>query len=333
MHLGVLLQIIALAMLTVDNSLLGIAYVMFAQALSGIAKDLNKMSAKSSIKFLLPKESQRGRLYHWVAFLTGSKNALKGAGFFVGALLLSVFGFQESMVIMMVVLSIILIIGLIFLNQDIGKSQSKAKFKELFSKSRAINILSAARLFLFASRDVWFVVALPVYFQSVLNWPHTQVGAFMAVWVIGYGIVQAFAPKITHLNKNDIKSIPSGRTALFWASVLIIFPLAIASQLYFQWINNSEIIIVAGLILFGIVFAINSSVHSFLILAYARNDGVSLDVGFYYMANASGRLIGTVLSGLIYVWLGLEACLLISSAFLALTALISIALPHPQSET
>jgi len=333
MHLGVLLQIIALAMLTVDNSLLGIAYVMFAQALSGIAKDLNKMSAKSSIKFLLPKESQRGRLYHWVAFLTGSKNALKGAGFFVGALLLSVFGFQESMMIMMVVLSIILIIGLIFLNQDIGKSQSKAKFKELFSKSRAINILSAARLFLFASRDVWFVVALPVYFQSVLNWPHTQVGAFMAVWVIGYGIVQAFAPKITHLNKNDIKSIPSGRTALFWASVLIIFPLAIASQLYFQWINNSEIIIVAGLILFGIVFAINSSVHSFLILAYARNDGVSLDVGFYYMANASGRLIGTVLSGLIYVWLGLEACLLISSAFLALTALISIALPHPQSET
>jgi len=333
MHLGVLLQIIALAMLTVDNSLLGIAYVMFAQALSGIAKDLNKMSAKSSIKFLLPKESQRGRLYHWVAFLTGSKNALKGAGFFVGALLLRVFGFQESMMIMMVVLSIILIIGLIFLNQDIGKSQSKAKFKELFSKSRAINILSAARLFLFASRDVWFVVALPVYFQSVLNWPHTQVGAFMAVWVIGYGIVQAFAPKITHLNKNDIKSIPSGRTALFWASVLIIFPLAIASQLYFQWINNSEIIIVAGLILFGIVFAINSSVHSFLILAYARNDGVSLDVGFYYMANASGRLIGTVLSGLIYVWLGLEACLLISSAFLALTALISIALPHPQSET
>ncbi|MBF0266035.1 MAG: organoarsenical effux MFS transporter ArsJ [Gammaproteobacteria bacterium] len=343
MHLGVLLQIIALAMLTVDNSLLGIAYVMFAQALSGIAKDLNKMSAKSSIKFLLPKESQQGRLYHWVAFLTGSKNALKGAGFFIGALLLSLFGFQESMMIMMAMLIIILIIGLIFLTQDIGKSQSKPKFKELFSKSRAINILSAARLFLFASRDVWFVVAIPVYFQSVLNWEHTEVGAFMAIWVIGYGIVQALAPKLTHLNKKEIKSIPSGKTALFWASLLIIFPLIIALQLYFhlfnfQWLTSSgittnEVIIVAGLILFGIVFAINSSVHSFLILAYARNDGVSLDVGFYYMANAAGRLVGTILSGSVYVWFGLEACLLISSAFLALTAIISMALPHPHSKT
>ncbi len=325
MHIGVLLQIIALAMLTVNDSLLTVTYVMFAQALSGIAKDLNKMSAKSSIKFLIPGQEQQGRLYKWVAFLTGSKNSLKGAGFFIGAALLSAFNFQLSMVFMMAGLVIVMILSLLLLHGDIGKSKAKPKFKQLFSKSKSINILSAARLFLFGARDVWFVVALPVYFQSALGWSNTQVGSFMAIWVIGYGVVQGIAPKITQLKK---ERIPDGKTALIWVTFLMLIPAVIAWQLYYPIIGDSELIIVFGLMLFGAVFAINSSVHSFLILAYSRADGVSLDVGFYYMANAMGRLLGTVLSGAIYQWQGLEACLMVSSLFLLFTVIISFALPR-----
>ncbi len=324
MHIGVLLQIIALAMLTVNDSLLTVTYVMFAQALSGIAKDLNKMSAKSSIKFLIPGQEQQGRLYKWVAFLTGSKNSLKGAGFFIGAALLSAFNFQLSMVFMMAGLVVVMILSLFLLHGDIGKSKAKPKFKQLFSKSKTINILSAARLFLFGARDVWFVVALPVYFQSTLGWSNTQVGSFMAIWVIGYGMVQGIAPKITQLKK---ERIPDGKTALIWAIFLMLIPAVIAWQLYYPIIGDSELIIVFGLMLFGAVFAINSSVHSFLILAYSRADGVSLDVGFYYMANAMGRLLGTILSGAIYQWQGLEACLIVSSLFLLFTVIISFALP------
>jgi predicted MFS family arabinose efflux permease len=87
-------------------------------------------------------------------------------------------------------------------------------------------------------------------------------------------------------------------------------------------------ILIWGLMLFGALFAINSSLHSYLIVSYADEDGVSLDVGFYYMANAMGRLIGTVLSGWVYQVYGMAACLWISAAFIALAALISIKLPR-----
>jgi predicted MFS family arabinose efflux permease len=225
---------------------------------------------------------------------------------------------------MMAGLVVVMILSLFLLHGDIGKSKAKPKFKQLFSKSKTINILSAARLFLFGARDVWFVVALPVYFQSTLGWSNTQVGSFMAIWVIGYGVVQGIAPKITQLKQEHI---PDGKTALIWVTFLMLIPAVIAWQLYYPIIGDSELIIVFGLMLFGAVFAINSSVHSFLILAYSRADGVSLDVGFYYMANAMGRLLGTVLSGAIYQWQGLEACLIVSSLFLLLTVIISFALP------
>ncbi len=325
MHIGVLLQVVALVMLAVDASWLSVPYVMAAQALSGIAKDLNKMSAKSAIKFLLPAQAQQGALYKWVAILTGSKNALKGFGFFLGAALLSWIGFQASLLSMGAVLVVVFILSVLLLQDEMGKTQYKAKFKHLFSKSRAINILSAARLFLFGARDVWFVVALPVYFQVSLGWSHTQVGTFMALWIIGYGFVQGIAPKLTGLKQGKV---PDGTTALAWVLPLFLIPLLIAVPLFFGL--NAEWVVVGGLLLFGVFFAVNSSVHSFLILAYSKEEGVSLDVGFYYMANAMGRLIGTVLSGLVYQYAGLEACLLISSAFLLATALISIGLPKHQ---
>ncbi|MDA0120540.1 organoarsenical effux MFS transporter ArsJ [Vibrio sp. T11.5] len=328
MNLGLAMQIVALAMLAVPNVWLTIPWVMLAQALSGIAKDLNKMSAKSSIKALVPDE-QQGALYKWVAILTGSKNALKGVGFFIGGLLLSLIGFKYAVLLMAGVLTLVLIGSLIGLESDLGKAKNKPKFSQIFSKSSSINILSAARMFLFGARDVWFVVALPIYLGSVFGWDHLWVGGFLATWVIAYGFVQGFAPKITGKAQGKV---PDGSAALMWAGLLAVITAGIAYAVQIGW--QPQLVIVIGLLIFGTVFAVNSSLHSYLIVSYAKGDGVSLDVGFYYMANAMGRLIGTVLSGWIFQVAGLAACLWVSFAFLALTTLISIKLPKlPQSVT
>ena len=327
MNLGLAMQIVALAMLAVPNAWLTIPWVMLAQALSGIAKDLNKMSAKSSIKTLVPNE-QQGALYKWIAILTGSKNALKGVGFFIGGLLLSLIGFKYAVLLMAGVLTLVLIGSLIGLDSDLGKAKNKPKFSQIFSKSSSINILSAARMFLFGARDVWFVVALPIYLGSVFGWDHLWVGGFLATWVIAYGVVQGFAPKITGKAQGKV---PDGSAALFWVGLLAIITAGIAYGVQIGW--QPQLVIVVGLLIFGAVFAVNSSLHSYLIVSYAKDDGVSLDVGFYYMANAMGRLIGTVLSGLVYQWAGLAACLWVSFGFLVLTSVISIALPKHEHAT
>ena len=317
MYMGLGLQVVALAMLLVPDSLLTVVWVMAAQALSGIAKDLNKMSAKSAVKLLVPDEAQ-GQLYRWVAFLTGSKNALKGAGFFMGGLLLTFLGFKTAIAVMALGLLVIWIAAIFTLKRDLGKAKSKPAFTELFSKSRRINALSAARLCLFGARDVWFVVALPVYLASVFGWDHWAVGGFLALWIIGYGIIQGFAPSITRQDRG----VPDGRAAFNWALLLSGIPLGIGLFLYF-----SPVVLLGGLLLFGVVFAINSSLHSYLIVHYADADGVSMDVGFYYMANAMGRLMGTVLSGYLYQVYGLAACLFVSFALVAGAAAFSLLLP------
>ena len=322
MNIGLGLQIIALAMLLVPTTWLTVFWVMCAQALSGIAKDLNKMSAKSAIKVLVPK-NETGKLYQWVAILTGSKNALKGMGFFLGGLLLSLVGFQKAILIMAVALVFVWLFSLWQLGEDLGKSNSKPKFSEIFSKSREINTLSAARMFLFGARDVWFVVALPVYLSSQFNWDHWTVGSFLAIWVIAYGIVQSLAPYITGKNS---KTVPGAKVATFWALLLAVIPAIIALGLSYS--DHPLSILLTGLIAFGAVFAINSSLHSYLIVQFASQDGVSMDVGFYYTANAMGRLIGTLLSGWIYQEYGLESCLWVSFGFLFVTSLISMALPN-----
>ena len=204
-----------------------------------------------------------------------------------------------------------------------GKAKNKPKFTETFSKSKAINYLSAARMFLFGSRDVWFVVALPVYLASTFGWDHWYVGGFLATWVIAYGFVQGIAPKITGTKRGQS---PDGRHALCWALVLSVVPVIIALSLSYDW--HAETILMAGLLVFGALFAVNSSLHSYLIVSYAGEDGVSLDVGFYYMANAMGRLIGTLLSGWLFQDYGLAVCLWVSAVFIALTALVSVQLPR-----
>ncbi len=199
MHIGMALQVVALSMLMVPDSWLNVAYVMFAQALSGIAKDLNKMSAKASVKTFFPDNNSQQNasgLFKWIALLTGSKNALKGAGFFLGALLLQVFEFRGALAILSTLLFCVLIISIVLLPARLGQTKNKAKFSQIFSKAPAINWLSAARFFLFGSRDIWFVVALPVYLYAEFNWEFMQVGAFLASWIIAYGVVQASVPKL-----------------------------------------------------------------------------------------------------------------------------------------
>ncbi|MEH6648454.1 MAG: organoarsenical effux MFS transporter ArsJ [Motiliproteus sp.] len=335
MQVGLLLQIVALLMLTVPDLWLTMTFVMVAQALSGIAKDLNKMSAKSSIKLLISDQPQ-STLFRWVALLTGSKNALKGVGFFAGGLLLQWVGFRSALLLMAVGLVLMLLLCSRYLRQDLGRMTKKVRFREVFSNSRSVNILSAARLFLFGARDVWFVVALPVFLAVNLGWSHQQVGGFLALWIIGYGIAQTLAPFLTGKRAGYT---PDGYSAVSWAALLALLPALLAWLLdpAMSTLNNAPEdrawLLIAGLMLFGVVFAVNSSLHSYLIVSYAREDGVSLDVGFYYMANALGRLGGTLLSGWLYQAQGLTACLWVSAVLVLLAALISFGLPRHPRET
>lgn len=322
---GLALQIFALLMLALLQPSwarsLSVAYVMGAQALSGIAKDLTKMSAKSAIKVVVPDDTE-GTLFKWVSRLTGSKNALKGAGFFVGGVLLSTLGFIGALVAMAAGLLVVLFGTVFALPPEIGRSKKKVKFTALFSKSAAINWLSAARLFLFGARDVWFVVGLPV-FLSQLGWTFTGVGAFVALWFVGYGFIQAFVPDILRsIGREKV----DGPAAQHWAFILLVIPLALIAALRAGL--NPSVALMIGLAAFAVVFAINSAVHSYLVLAYTDEDSVALNVGFYYMANAGGRLLGTLLSGLIFQREGFNGCLWGSAVMILMAALISIQLPR-----
>ncbi|MFT4635412.1 MAG: putative MFS family arabinose efflux permease [Arenicella sp.] len=323
MNIGLFLQIVALSLLLVPTDYLSITWVMAAQALSGIAKDLNKMSAKSAIKLLVPTGDD-GRLFKWVALLTGSKNTLKGVGFFVGSVLLSALQFRGAILSMVLVLIVVWIFSLITLQQDLGRSKTKPKFKSVFSTSKTINYLSAARMFLFAARDIWFVIALPVFLANQLEWRHSTIGAFLASWVILYGLVQSATPKLIGINS---KASVDGRSAFIWALILAITPALIFIGLELDW--PITITVVGGLLLFGAVFAINSALHSYLIIQHASAEKLSLDVGFYYMANAMGRLIGTVLSGLLFQLYNLQVCLAVSAIFIIIAALLSRGIDQP----
>jgi predicted MFS family arabinose efflux permease len=317
--MGLAVQVVALSMLTAPAAWLAVPYVMAAQALSGIAKDLTKMSSKSAVKLVVAADAPDA-LFRWVAILTGSKNALKGVGFFLGGLLLTLVGFRTSLVMLAVLVGIALFVIVAFMHGELGRADGKARFGQMFSNTRAVNVLSAARLFLFASRDVWFVVGLPVFLESRLGWSFWQAGAFLALWVIGYGGVQAAAPRL--LGRG---ALPDGRTATWLALALAAAPAAIAIALDTR--ADPALVVIAGLAAFGVIFALNSAVHSYLILSYAQSGKAAMNVGFYYMANAGGRLAGTVLSGALYEWRGFTACLWASVAFVAATALLSLLLP------
>lgn len=316
---GLALQIVAVLALSAHAAAwvewVSVVYVMGVQALSGVAKDLTKMSSKSSVRFVAGDRT----LFRWVAILTGSKNALKGVGFFVGAALLAWIGYGAALWAMAIGLVVVLGLEVALLGSEIGRAERTPPLRSILSKSSAINRLSAARMFLFGSRDIWFVVALPVFLDERLGWSFEGIGAFLAAWVIGYGAVQSVAPRL--VGHDHIAAARAWSLAL--AGVAAAIALAVALDV------TVTASVVAGLIVFGIVFAVNSSLHSYLILAYSRSDDdVALDVGFYYSANATGRLVGTVLSGVLFLWGGLEGALWGSAAFLAVTWLLTLRLPR-----
>ncbi|MCT8328222.1 organoarsenical effux MFS transporter ArsJ [Albidovulum sediminis] len=320
--------LVALAQLDPEWAIgLSVAYVMVVQGASGVAKDLAKMSSKSAVKLLAPTEG--GILFRWVALLTGSKNAVKGAGFLLGAALLATLGFVWAALAMAAVLAVILVAVRVAMPPGLPKGRKGVRFSEVFSRSANVNWLSAARVFLFGARDVWFVVGLPVYFHAVLSDGSPEgnrgaffmIGIFMALWIILYGAVQAAAPRLLRA-----ASRPEGEliaAARGWAWMLALVPAvltvaALLSPVPQTWLT---VTLVGGLLVFGAVFAVNSSLHSYLILAFTKAERVTMDVGFYYMANAAGRLMGTVLSGLTYQAGGLSLMLGTAAAMVALSAL------------
>jgi predicted MFS family arabinose efflux permease len=317
---GLGLQIVALVALTFQrerwSEVVSVAFVMSAQALSGIAKDLTKMSSKSAVKYVAGDAD--GALFKMVALLTGSKNALKGVGFFLGAALLSWLGYDHALWLMAALIGATLVTVAVLLDEDIGRAKQRTALRSILAKSEAINRLSAARFFLFASRDIWFVVALPVFLDDEVGWSYSGIGAFLAAWVIGYGMVQSIAPRFVR-GADEIAA--ARHWALGLAAISGLIALAVAVDV------ARTVAVVGGLIVFGVAFALNSSLHSFLILAYADGDDVSLDVGFYYSANATGRLVGTLLSGLLYLWGGLAAALWGTAGFVAITWLLTLRLP------
>lgn len=321
---GLALQVVALALLGWQAAALTIPVVLVAQSFSGVAKDLTKLSSKSYVKLLVPEGDAHG-LLRWVAVLTGSKNTLKGVGFFLGGFLLSQLGFKGACIAMAIGLAVTLIASSFMLPPAAGKSKGGVRLGQLISRDARVNWLSAARLFLFGSRDIWFVLALPMFLSDVLDWTHTEVGASLALWVIGYGFTQAFAPRWL----GNAPGQGQARRLLHWTNSLSI---ALFAMLIGFACNVSPILILSvGLGLYGFLFATNSALHSYLIVAYSEADTVALKVGFYYMANAMGRFVGTLLSGLIYQLAGgkqsgLIACLIGSAAFALVSALLCLPL-------
>lgn len=339
LYAGLALQVVALLALTqFDPSwqiTLSVTFIMLVQGLSGVAKDLAKMSSKSAVKLLAPEAGDG--LFRWVALLTGSKNAIKGLGFLLGAALLSLVGFTMAVLGMAAILALILLAVLVAMPKGLPTGRKDAKFSEVFSKSHNVNWLSAARVFLFGARDIWFVVGIPIYFYAVFSDGSEEgnrtafflIGSFMALWTIFYGLIQASAPRI--LGAKDAAPSTLISAARNWAASLTLVPLILAAAVWLAqepapWLTTT---LVLGLLLFGAVFAVNSSLHSYLILAFTKSERVTMDVGFYYMANAAGRLLGTVLSGLSYQLGGLAACLGTAAIMLALSALAAHRLHAP----
>jgi predicted MFS family arabinose efflux permease len=323
---GQALQVMGLVMLTMLDpgwtAAASVAWVVAAQGIAGLAKDFTKTASKSAIKATSAEGS--GQLFKWVAWFTGSKNAMKGIGFFVGGLLLQLIGFTASLWLMAALISVIFVAGVLFLPRQLGKAKASKTVREFLSKSRGVNLLAAARVFLFGAREVWFTVGLPVFLYAN-GWRFIEVGGFLAAWTIAYGVIQAAAPSLVARSPDGLsREVPNAR---LWAGLLVAVPLALTLLLRDANLWRPDLVVVAGLALFGLPFAVNSSLHSYLILAYAGSKKAAEDVGFYYAANAAGRLIGILLSGALYQAGGMVACLLGSAAMLAACWAITFLLP------
>ena len=328
---GLVTQIVGFTLLSMlDPSwtvAMSVAWVVLAQGVCGVAKDLTKTASKSAIKITQAQakaeDQSNSQLFKWVAWFTGSKNAMKGFGFFLGGVLLQALGFQHALWAMAALLMLVLAGVVVSVPPMMGKSRASTSARELFAKNAGINALAAARVALFGARDVWFVVGVPVFLYSQ-GWTFTMVGGFLAAWTIGYGLVQALAPNIVRRSADGLSAeVPAAR---WWSLALALIPVGIAATVWLE-LPHLQWWVVGGLGLFGFAFAVNSSVHSYLILAYAGSEKAAEDVGFYYAANALGRFFGTLMSGLLYQWGGLLYALVGSALMLFTCWLLTLALP------
>jgi len=333
---GLVTQIIGFTLLSMLDptwtAAASVAWVVLAQGVCGVAKDLTKTASKSAIKLTQAQAQAQahgsGQLFRWVAWFTGSKNAMKGVGFFLGGVMLQALGFQGSLWAMAGLLAGVLVGVVVALPPGMGKRQASKSAKELFAKSAGINTLAAARVALFGARDVWFVVGVPVFLYSA-GWTFAMVGGFVAAWTIGYGVVQALAPHVVRRSDDGLRhEVPAAR---LWSVILAVVPMMLAAAVIAQ-VPHLEWVVVVGLGLFGVAFAINSSVHSYLVLAYAGSEKAAEDVGFYYAANALGRFMGTLMSGVLYQWGGLLYALLGSAALLVVCWGVTLKLPMQRSD-
>ena len=326
---GLATQILGFVLLSAVSpdwgAVLSVAWVVVAQGICGVAKDLTKTASKSAIKLVAPDSS--GTLFKWVAFFTGSKNAMKGVGFFLGGVLLEALGFAGALWAMAAALALVLLGVVLAVPPLMGRAKASRSARELFGKSRGVNLLAAARIFLFGARDIWFVVGLPVFLYAS-GWTFTQVGGFLAFWTIGYGVVQAAAPALVRRSEDGLATeVPAAR---LWSALLALVPALLAAGML-GGLPRPDLFVPLGLCLFGFVFAVNSSVHSYLVLAYAGSEKAAEDVGFYYAANAAGRFAGTLASGLLYALAGLPGCLIGAALMLAVCWLVTLALPTQRS--
>lgn len=326
LSVGLSLQIAGLLILSaLDPSwsaAVSVAWVVAAQGIAGVAKDITKTASKSAIK--ATAEAGSGQLFRWVAWFTGSKNAMKGVGFFFGGLLLDVVGFRPALWLMAALLGVILLAAVLSLPVALGRAGASKSMRELFSKSSGVNLLAAARIFMFSARDVWFVVGLPVFLYAQ-GWRFLEVGGFLALWTIAYGGIQAVAPSLVTRSADGLsREVGAAR---LWAGLLAAVPAGLVAVVMMPGDLRIDVVVVAGLALFGLPFAVNSSLHSYLILAYAGSEKAAEDVGFYYAANAAGRLLGILLSGALYQAGGLTACLIGSAVMLGACWVITFLLP------
>lgn len=320
--LGLAIQVVALALMAVPDAGPPVRLMMVAQGVSGVAKDLVKVGSRTGLKFIIPGGSDV-LLFRWVSVVTGSKNVLKGLGLLLGGILMSTLGLRISMALMAVVLGVCTFLLIPMLPRDLGKARGKVAVKALFSKAPAINILSAARFFLFGSRDVWFVIGLPVFLQDVAGWSYPAVAGFLALWAMGYGVAQSLVPRL--FGADRLAGPMAHASVALWTGGLTVFPVAIVFFLAAGL--DPAVVLTVGLMGYGLFLAVTSTLHSYLVLLYSDRDTAAADVGFYYMANAGGRLLGTLMSGWAYQTHGLTGCLAWSAAFLGTASLISLLLP------
>lgn len=325
--LGMIVQITGLMLLSFLDPSIGalasVLWVLAAQGIAGLAKDITKTASKSAIKVV--SVDGEDRLFRWVAWFTGSKNAMKGIGFFLGGVMLTGIGFRYGLWLMAGLLALLAVMIILTLPRHLGVGTASRSVRELFSKSPAVNMLALARVFLFGARDIWFVVGLPVFLYAS-GWSFWQVGGFLAIWTVGYGLIQGMAPEMVAASRRLIGH--AALTATVWAGLLASVPVLI---LVAMPASTGVMVLIIGLLIFGVAFAVNSSLHSYLIVAYAGSKKAAEDIGFYYAANAAGRLIGTFLSGLLYQFGGITACLTGSAIFLVLTVAAVLRLPNPDA--